>query len=124
MNLFNYSIGGVYKVFVRTNAGNEIVVERVELNDKYKLWIDAIGELFGGLEIGKSLLIDSKSDMKLPVSAGVRAIHTQDGRDIITGVESSWLQLEQTTRGEDEALIAEIVKQKMEKSKSVSIGLI
>ena len=111
-------------MFVRTNAGNEIVVERVELNDKYKLWIDAIGELFGGLEIGKSLLIDSKSDMKLLVSAGVRAIHTQDGRDIITGVESSWLQLEQTTRGEDEALIAEIVKQKMEKSKSVSIGLI
>ena len=45
-------LGGVYKVFVRTNAGNEMVVERVELNDKYKLWIDAIGELFGGLEIG------------------------------------------------------------------------
>ena len=51
-------------------------------------------------------------------SAGVRAIHTQDGRDIITGVESSWLQLEASSRGEDEALIAEIVKQKMEKSKS------
>ena len=46
-------------------------------------------------------------------SAGVRAIHTQDGRDIITGVESSWLQLEASSRGEDEALIAEIVKQKM-----------
>ena len=58
------------------------------------------------------------------VLAGVRAIHTQDGRDIITGVESSWLQLEQSTRGEDEALIAEIVKQKMEKSKSISVGLI
>lgn len=40
---------------MRTNAGNEMVVERVELNDKYKLWIDAIGELFGGLEIGDQL---------------------------------------------------------------------
>ena len=53
----------------------------------------------------------------LALSAGVRAIHTQDGRDIITGVESSWLQLEASSKGEDEALIAEIVKQKMEKSK-------
>ena len=47
----------------------------------------------------------------------MRAIHTQDGRDIITSVESSWLQLESSSKAEDEALIAEIVKQKMEKSK-------
>ena len=55
--IFEIILGGVYKVFVRTNAGNEMVVERVELNDKYKLWIDAIGELFGGLEIGDQLIL-------------------------------------------------------------------
>ena len=42
-------------MFVRTTAGNELVVEQVEMNDKYKLWIDAVGELFGGLDIGELL---------------------------------------------------------------------
>jgi len=99
-------LGGIYKVFVRTTAGNELVVERVELNDKYKLWIDAVGELFGGLDI-----------------AGVRAIHTQDGKDIIMSIESSWLQLETSSKADDENLIAEVVKQKMDKAlRSKGVG--
>ena len=32
-------------------------------------------------------------------------------------VESSWLPLESSSRNDDEALIAEVVKQKMEKGK-------
>ena len=47
--------------------------------------------------------------------AGVRAIHTQDGKDIIMSIESSWLQLETSSKADDEILIAEVVKQKMDK---------
>ena len=47
--------------------------------------------------------------------AGVRAIHTQDGKDIIMSIESSWLQLETSSKADDENLIAEVVKQKMDK---------
>ena len=47
--------------------------------------------------------------------AGVRAIHTQDGKDIIMSIESSWLQLETSSKADDENLIVEVVKQKMDK---------
>ena len=36
-------------------------------------------------------------------------------KDIIMAVESSWLHLESSSKNDDEALIAEVVRQKMEK---------
>lgn len=50
-------IGGIYRVFVRTSAESEVAVERVEITDKYKLWIDAVCELFGGLDIGNYYIL-------------------------------------------------------------------
>jgi len=91
-------IGGIYSVYVQTSPqeGNA-VVERVEITPRYKLWIDAVCELFGGLDI-----------------AGIRAIHTADGRDIIVNVESSWLNLPSAAAQNDEELIVDVIVKKME----------
>ena len=49
--------------------------------------------------------------------AGIRAIHTADGRDIIVNVESSWLNLQTVAAQNDEALIADVIVKKMELGK-------
>ena len=49
--------------------------------------------------------------------AGIRAIHTADGRDIIVNVESSWLNLPSAAAQNDEALIVDVIVKKMELGK-------
>ena len=52
-------------------------------------------------------------------SAGVRAIHTADGKDVIVQVENSWLNLESVGRSDDELLIADVVVRKIEKGTDI-----
>lgn len=73
------------------------MLEQIQMTERYKMWIDEVSELFGGLDICALEIIVSK-----------------DGREFIIEVNDSALSLMGDTQEEDRRHIAELVAHRMQ----------
>lgn len=105
-DLHIFKIGTNYKALMRkslsgnwkTNVGQSIL-EEVQVQEKYKLWIDQVSEMFGGLDL-----------------CSLEAVVAKDGQEVIIEVNDCALGLMGESQEDDRRNIAEMVLTKMESS--------
>jgi len=103
-DLHIFKIGSNYRALMRkslsgqwkTNMGQSIL-EEVPVTDKYKVWIDAVSEMFGGLQI-----------------CSLEAVVAKDGKEYIIEVNDSAAGLLGESQEEDRRHIADLVLASME----------
>ncbi|KAG8312479.1 hypothetical protein J6590_023087 [Homalodisca vitripennis] len=97
-------IGDNYKSFMRksisgnwkTNTGSAML-EQIQMPERYKMWLDEVAAMFGGLDI-----------------CALEMIVARDGREYIIEVNDSALSLMGDTQEEDRRHIADLVTQRMQ----------
>uniref|UniRef100_A0A1B6CXF0 Synapsin-2 n=1 Tax=Clastoptera arizonana TaxID=38151 RepID=A0A1B6CXF0_9HEMI len=97
-------IGDNYKSFMRksisgnwkTNTGSAML-EQIQMPERYKVWLDEVAALFGGLDI-----------------CALEMIVARDGREFIIEVNDCALSLMGDTQEEDRRHIAELVTYRMQ----------
>lgn len=94
------SISGNWK----TNTESQTVLEEIPVLERYKIWIDKVSEMFGGLDI-----------------CSLEAVVAKDDSEHIIEVNDCAMKLMGDTADEDRELIAQLVLQKMEAQCSVDV---
>ena len=79
----------------KTNVGQSIL-EEVDIQERHKVWIDAVSEMFGGLAI-----------------CSLEALVAKDGREFIIEANDCAMGLLGESQEEDRKKIAEVVMEKM-----------
>ena len=79
----------------KTNVGQSIL-EEVPIQDRHKIWIDAVSQMFGGLSI-----------------CSLEALVAKDGRELIIEVNDCAMGLLGESQEEDRKRIAEVVLEEM-----------
>ncbi|XP_052779677.1 synapsin-like [Mya arenaria] len=97
-------IGNHYKAFLRKSiSGNwkantgSAMLEQVQVNERYKMWVDECCKIFGGLDV-----------------VVVEAIQGKDGKEYIVGINDSAMTLLGESQEEDRKHIAELTLAKMQ----------
>ncbi|CAF1020720.1 unnamed protein product [Adineta steineri] len=80
----------------KANIGS-VVIEQIELTERYRLWIDEVSQIFGGLDI-----------------CAVEIVQSNDGKEFIIDVNDCTMQLVGETYEEDYQSIAKLIIHKME----------
>lgn len=73
------------------------MLEQIQMTERYKMWVDEVSELFGGLDI-----------------CALEIIVAKDGREFIIEVNDSALSLMGDSQEEDRRHIAELVAHRMQ----------
>ncbi|KAK2157926.1 hypothetical protein LSH36_181g02013 [Paralvinella palmiformis] len=96
-------IDGKYDIHVQKIGSNwkantgSAMLEQIQMNDRFKFWVDEVSQMFGGLDI-----------------LAVEGIQGKDGREYVIEVNDSSMGLLGESQEEDRRLIADLVCQKIE----------
>ncbi|CAF0762176.1 unnamed protein product [Rotaria sp. Silwood1] len=103
-DVYVQKIGQYYKAFIRKSlTGNwkantgSAMLEQIEMTDRYRLWIDEVSQLFGGLDM-----------------CAIEIVQSKDGKEYIVQVNDCCMQLLGESQDEDRRCIAELVMHKMQ----------
>ncbi|CAF0828289.1 unnamed protein product [Rotaria sp. Silwood1] len=103
-DIYIQKIGNIYKAFSRkslsgnwkTNIGSSII-QQIEMTDRYRLWIDEVSQIFGGLDI-----------------CAIEVIKSINGKEYIIKINDCTMQLLKETQEEDCQSIAELIMHQMQ----------
>ncbi|XP_063728350.1 synapsin-2-like isoform X3 [Symsagittifera roscoffensis] len=97
-------IGNQYKVYMRTSSTSvwksnlgSAVVEQVNMNDTFRMWMDQVCDLFGGLDM-----------------CAISALRGRDNKDYIIEVNDCCMPLIGDKQEEDKRAIADLVLSRMD----------